>query len=110
MKKNVCSWFWTQSDKATSCNTDSVLLLVAIMLYHLVPMFYTEVTVNERLNTPKMVLLRNIMWLKDSKVQYSSRKIVWVDVVVVSGGEITLSVVVRFGILHLVPPTEMLKS
>ena len=33
-----------------------------------------------------------------------------VDVVVVSGGEITLSVVVRFGILHLVPPTEMLKS
>lgn len=33
-----------------------------------------------------------------------------VDVVVVSGGEITLSVVVRFGILRLVPPMKMLKS
>lgn len=33
-----------------------------------------------------------------------------VDVVVVTGGEITLSVVVRFGILRLVPPMKMLKS
>lgn len=30
--------------------------------------------------------------------------------VVVSGGEITLSVVVRFGILRVVPSTKMLKS
>lgn len=33
-----------------------------------------------------------------------------VDVVVVSGGEITLSVVVRFGISCLLPPMKMLKS
>lgn len=40
--KNVFPWFLT--DKAASYNTDAVLLLVA-MLFHLPPMFSTEMTV-----------------------------------------------------------------
>ena len=46
-----------------------------------------------------------IGWLSAGGGLYAS-----LDVVVVSGGEITLSVVVRFGILRVVPPMKMLKS
>lgn len=46
-----------------------------------------------------------IGWISNGGGVYSS-----LDVVVVSGGEITLSVVVRFGILRVVPPMKMLKS
>lgn len=46
-------WLWTQLDKATNSNTESVTLLVALML-HLLLMFYTE---------------KAFMWAKSKKAQ-----------------------------------------